>query len=447
MPLTPTDVANKQFSRTFPGYHRDEVDAFLDEVESELTRQLRASADGQAQDGSAAPGMAASDAAMPAVAGGGPEAALRTLQLAQRTADEAVAEARAEAAAMLESARTESSATLTAARSEAESTLTGARDESESALAAAREEADATSLAAREEADTTLTAARSEAAQAVTGAREHLDVATAQAAAILAAAEAECERLLVQARRRDEQLMAEMSARRGVALDELSATRTQLESQITDLRAFERDYRDRLKHYLEAQLVRLGDDGPGGDGAPGGVGTTGADGVERSLLAAPLNGSTPLPDGASSLSASSPIDGAIGDRAPGDRAPLDGAPGDGSPGDGTPGDSGPGEGGPVDVGGGSEHRPNSAEAGAEGESVSPGEPVGAHDQDPGDGTAPSVSVPTQGAAQLVLRDLPHGRSTSPFGLRHGRQQSGGGARVDRAIVVPPPDEPAGRPER
>ena len=34
MPLTPTDVANKQFKIVFRGYSLDEVDSFLDEVES-----------------------------------------------------------------------------------------------------------------------------------------------------------------------------------------------------------------------------------------------------------------------------------------------------------------------------------------------------------------------------------------------------------------------------
>src|SRR5690349_18265165 len=42
MPLTPEDVRNKQFTtvRLREGYDEDEVDAFLDEVEAELTRLL-----------------------------------------------------------------------------------------------------------------------------------------------------------------------------------------------------------------------------------------------------------------------------------------------------------------------------------------------------------------------------------------------------------------------
>ncbi|MEU1695232.1 DivIVA domain-containing protein, partial [Streptomyces hirsutus] len=47
MPLTPEDVRNKQFTtvRLREGYDEDEVDAFLDEVEAELTRLLRENED------------------------------------------------------------------------------------------------------------------------------------------------------------------------------------------------------------------------------------------------------------------------------------------------------------------------------------------------------------------------------------------------------------------
>jgi len=43
MPLTPEDVANKQFTSTRlgRGYDEQEVDDFLDEVEAELTRLYR----------------------------------------------------------------------------------------------------------------------------------------------------------------------------------------------------------------------------------------------------------------------------------------------------------------------------------------------------------------------------------------------------------------------
>ncbi|MFI5101180.1 MAG: DivIVA domain-containing protein, partial [Actinomycetes bacterium] len=51
MPLTPEDVRNKQFStvRLREGYDMDEVDAFLDEVEGELTRLGRDNEDVRAR--------------------------------------------------------------------------------------------------------------------------------------------------------------------------------------------------------------------------------------------------------------------------------------------------------------------------------------------------------------------------------------------------------------
>src|SRR5437879_169748 len=61
MPLTPEDVRNKQFStvRLREGYDMDEVDAFLDEVEAELTRLGRANGRGEARGAEAARGTAA----------------------------------------------------------------------------------------------------------------------------------------------------------------------------------------------------------------------------------------------------------------------------------------------------------------------------------------------------------------------------------------------------
>ncbi|MCA1693407.1 MAG: DivIVA domain-containing protein, partial [Actinobacteria bacterium] len=93
MPLTPADVANKQFKISFRGYSLDEVDSFLDQVEGELGRLLRENNDLRLG-GSGAPATAASAGPAPAAplagppsappapsmaAGEGQEAALRTL--------------------------------------------------------------------------------------------------------------------------------------------------------------------------------------------------------------------------------------------------------------------------------------------------------------------------------------------------------------------------------
>lgn len=180
MPLTPNDIANKEFSKGFRGYDMGEVDGFLDEVEAELVRLLRDNNDlrlrGQ-QGGDAEPAAAGGAFTPPPTAAAVPvvdaqQAALRTLTMAQRTAELAVSEARAEA---------------------------------EQLLREAREEA------------------------------------------------------------------AESVARRDTVLTELDGRRRQLESQIEELRAFERDYRSRLKAYLQAQLSDLDGQGDGsaGSGQPG----------------------------------------------------------------------------------------------------------------------------------------------------------------------------------
>src|SRR5690349_2210497 len=129
MPLTPEDVRNKQFTtvRLREGYDEDEVDAFLDEVETELRRlirendELRAKLAAATRAASAAP--AASTTAPQPVVVKEPEptpeppkpapappppapvvveqpqqsssdSAARVLALAQQTADQAIAEAR-----------------------------------------------------------------------------------------------------------------------------------------------------------------------------------------------------------------------------------------------------------------------------------------------------------------------------------------------------------------
>ena len=120
MTLTPEAVRNKQFTPTRfrPGYDEDEVDRFLDEVETELTRLLTENSELGARL-EAAPATAPPARVQPAPAPPAPpppppaedpgSVALRTLQLAQRTAEEAVAQARAEAESIVGEARQRSS--------------------------------------------------------------------------------------------------------------------------------------------------------------------------------------------------------------------------------------------------------------------------------------------------------------------------------------------------
>src|SRR4051794_21414745 len=166
MPLTPDDVQNKRFTtvRFKEGYDEEEVDAFLDEVEAEL-RRLHSENDELRRAPAQAPAaaVAAPPPPPPAAREEQPqEAALRTLLLAQRTADEAIAQAKGEA-----------------------------------------------------------------------------------------------DQIVSAARMRASSMEAEAQQKHAAAVADLQRQRNALESQIDSLRGFEREYRTRLKAYLEGQLREL----------------------------------------------------------------------------------------------------------------------------------------------------------------------------------------------
>lgn len=270
MPLNPTDVANKQFAIKLRGYAVDEVDVFLEEVEGELARLLRENNDLR-QRATADPAAAAVPAASaappaapepiaPAAMGSteGQEAALRTLLLAQRTADEAVAEARAEAAQIVETAQAEADALLAGARAEAEQTLGAARSEAEQLRDSSRAEAESALSRAKVDAERTVATARDQATQ----------------------------------------MEQQATARVHAATGDLEERQRALEGRIEELGAFEREYRTRLRAYLENQLrelvSRTGADDDRGVGVPA---AARASAVGTSREAAPGTG---RPDGSPS---------------------------------------------------------------------------------------------------------------------------------------------------
>ena len=122
MTLTPEDVRNKQFAtvRFKEGYDLDEVDKFLDDVEAELLRlaaesdELRAQLARNASPPVTAPIAPSAPAAPPAApVVPASEAAVAMLALAQKTADEHVANAKAEAERLVSAARTQADAAAT----------------------------------------------------------------------------------------------------------------------------------------------------------------------------------------------------------------------------------------------------------------------------------------------------------------------------------------------
>jgi len=302
VPLTPQDVQNKLFTKTFRGYDMEEVDGFLDEFEAELGRLLRENNDLRNNGSRPAapvqkqPTPEAQAAPVAASTGVDPaelqQAALRVLGMAEQTLNSA----RLEAAEKLGSARTEAAALLESARAEASQVV----------------------AAAREEADKTLSPARAEADQLRTQSRE-------QAGRALADATAEAERLAAQARAAREQADAELSAKVAGATHGLEARRTALESHIEDLRSFEREYRSRLKAYLVGQLGDLDgrvvpEDGGAGVPSPGRAG--------NDTAGVPAGAELDLSDDAPDMEADADRDVPLGQRSA--TAPQEGAPGVGS---------------------------------------------------------------------------------------------------------------------
>jgi len=213
MPLTPADVRNKQFSTTRlrPGYDEEEVDTFLDEVEAELDRLIQGNEELRAKLAECLRGKVPALTSPviepkpdlmapepPALEPKQPEPAMMGMPPAEDNMD-------------------------TAAR----------------VLALAQQTADQAIADARREADETLGRARREADE------------------ILGKARRQAEQITSDARARAESLERDAQERHRQAMGSLVQQREELERRVDDLRAFEREYRSRLKAYLEGQLRDL----------------------------------------------------------------------------------------------------------------------------------------------------------------------------------------------
>ena len=248
MPLTPADVHNVAFSKPpigKRGYNEDEVDAFLDLVENELTRLIEENADlrqrvdeldqdvASARSGGEQPAQAA-----PLYEPTPPPAPEPAPQPVPQPAYEAPPTQSVNEDQAMKAARLLSLAQDTADR------LTGtAKAESDQMLADARAEADAMVSEARQTAETTVAEARQ------------------RADAMLADAQTRSESQLRQAQEKADALQADAERKHSEIMGTINQQRTVLEGRLEQLRTFEREYRTRLKTYLESQLEELGQRG------------------------------------------------------------------------------------------------------------------------------------------------------------------------------------------
>lgn len=146
MEMTPQTIRTTNFELVKKGYDPDAVDAFKEQVASVVEgAQNQATAMEARARAAVAKLQEVTSQPLPAApsSSGDTEVISRTLLLAQRTADAAVAEARAEADQVLGAAREEAGRVLDSARSMAARTLDDAREEARRAVGDERMRAEA----------------------------------------------------------------------------------------------------------------------------------------------------------------------------------------------------------------------------------------------------------------------------------------------------------------
>lgn len=264
MPLTPADVRNKQFSTTRlrPGYDEEEVDAFLDEVEAELDRLIQENEELRAKLAECLRGKVPGGMSMP-MASAPVQEQPKPEMMAPPPQPEPMRAPEPQHVPVAMSMPPAEDNMDTAAR-----VLALAQQTADQAIADARREADETVTRARREADDILTKARRQA-----------------------------EQVIGDARARAETLERDAQERHRQAMGSLVQTRDELERKVEELRSFEREYRSRLKLYLENQLAELNVSAEGSGGFPVIAGGPVAPGAPAMSHAVQQGGQPPLPGG------------------------------------------------------------------------------------------------------------------------------------------------------
>jgi DivIVA domain-containing protein len=222
MPLTPEDVRNKRFTpvRLREGYDMGEVDQFLDEVEAELERLTKENDDLRAK--------------LTVAQSSPPPAVSLPVQTPIEPPKPAMPEPVVAPPVAPTSAPVGSSIGVGVPGTVGEASTAATR-----LLEIATRNADELVAEAKDNADRIIGEARTKAERIQSEARSKL------------------ERLESDARTRSEKLDAETAARRSQLFGDLERQRNGLEREVENLRAFEREYRSRLKAYFEQQLQAL----------------------------------------------------------------------------------------------------------------------------------------------------------------------------------------------
>ena len=254
MALTPEDVRNKQFTtvRFKEGYDLDEVDNFLDEIEESLAAVTREAEDLRATAKGEVP-----ESIREEIRSLGDENARLKSELDQ--AAKALEDSDARVVVSSDSAASDEALKTSQARvNELESELSSAREELAASLAAVTALKEQLAASQSEGVATAATAAAtsSPAEQGVASVRI-LELAQRTADEAVASARIESEQLLTVAKSTSDELVSEAKANVANITREFESQRVAMERRVEELRAYEREYRGRLRSYLEGQLREL----------------------------------------------------------------------------------------------------------------------------------------------------------------------------------------------
>ena len=250
MPLTPADVHNVAFSKPpigKRGYNEDEVDAFLDLVETELARLVEENVDLRQRVSELDSDLASARSGVVQVT--------EAVPLYQPESEVAVVVAE-------RSTQLSDDQALKATR-----VLSLAQDTADRLTSTAISEADKMVADARASAEQIVSEARYIAEATVTDAQQRAD-------AMLGDAQSRSESQLRQAYEKADFLQFDAERKHTEFMNSINQQRAVLEGRLEQLRTFEREYRTRLKTYLESQLEELGQRGSAApvDAGDGGYG-------------------------------------------------------------------------------------------------------------------------------------------------------------------------------
>lgn len=264
MPLTPADVHNVAFSKPpigKRGYNEDEVDAFLDLVEAELARLIEENEDLREQVSQLDQRLGNAQADLDEVRSRPqppPMAVSPPTQQIQRTVEPPPLTAR------MEPQRAMSAPPPKLADGGPESSGDH-HVQVAKVLSMAQEMAERLTSEAKSDADTMVGDSRRKAEQLLSEARTKADGlvndARSRAETMLNDARTRAETLERQSRDRASKLVGDAERQQAEIIGGITRDKTVLEKKIDELRTFEREYRTRLKTYLESQLRDLGERG------------------------------------------------------------------------------------------------------------------------------------------------------------------------------------------